>query len=99
MKDNSGTYMFLIDIPLRGGQDRSNRSSIVHAVSYFACGVNYTACTVHAVSLIPHAHVRGPGRMFWWKKTEGRKSRGTVPLSKNTVTVKKKNFEMRASAA
>jgi hypothetical protein len=36
--------MFLIDIPFKGCQDRSNRSSIVHAVSYFACGVNDTAC-------------------------------------------------------
>jgi hypothetical protein len=41
--------MFLIDIPFRGCQDRSNRSSIVHAVSYFACGFNDTACTVHAI--------------------------------------------------
>jgi hypothetical protein len=28
--------MFLIDIPFKGCQGRSNRSSIVHAVSYFA---------------------------------------------------------------
>jgi hypothetical protein len=35
--------MFLIDIPFKGCQGRSNRSSIVHAVSYFACGVNDTA--------------------------------------------------------
>jgi hypothetical protein len=27
----------------------------VHAVSYFACSVNVTACTVHMVSMIPHA--------------------------------------------
>jgi hypothetical protein len=46
--------MFLIEIPFKGCQGRSNRSSIVHAVSYFACGVNDTACTVHAVSLTPH---------------------------------------------
>jgi hypothetical protein len=32
--------MFLIDISFKGCQRRSNRSSIVHAVSYFACGVN-----------------------------------------------------------
>jgi hypothetical protein len=44
--------MFLIDIPFKGCQGRSNRSSIVHAVSYFACGVNDTACTVHAVSFL-----------------------------------------------
>jgi hypothetical protein len=49
--------MFLIDIPFEGCQGRSNRSSIVYAVSYFACGVNDTACTVHAVSMTPHAHV------------------------------------------
>jgi hypothetical protein len=36
--------MFLINIPFKGCQGRSNRSSIVHAVSYFACGVNDTAC-------------------------------------------------------
>jgi hypothetical protein len=36
--------MFLIDIPFKGCQGRSNSSSIVHAVSYFACGVNETAC-------------------------------------------------------
>jgi hypothetical protein len=36
--------MFLIDIPFKGCQGRSNHSSIVHAVSYFACGVNDTAC-------------------------------------------------------
>jgi hypothetical protein len=29
--------MFLIDIPFRSCQGRSNRSSIVHTVSYFAC--------------------------------------------------------------
>jgi hypothetical protein len=29
----------------------------VHAVSYFACGVNDIACTVHAVSMTPHAHM------------------------------------------
>jgi hypothetical protein len=43
--------MFLIDIPFKGCQGRSNRSSIVHAVSYFAYGVNDTACIVHAVSM------------------------------------------------
>jgi hypothetical protein len=37
-------YMFLTDIPIKGCQGRSNRSSIVHAVSYFAYGVNDTAC-------------------------------------------------------
>jgi hypothetical protein len=47
--------MFLIDIPFKGCQGRSNRSSIVHAVSYFECGVNDTACTVHAVSMTLHA--------------------------------------------
>jgi hypothetical protein len=36
--------MFLLDIPFKGFQGRSNRSSIVHAVSYFACGVNDNAC-------------------------------------------------------
>jgi hypothetical protein len=29
--------MFFIDIPFKGCQSRSNRSSIMHAVSYFAC--------------------------------------------------------------
>jgi hypothetical protein len=47
--------MFLIDIPFKGCQGRSNRSSIVHAVSYFACGANDIACTVYAVSLTPQA--------------------------------------------
>jgi hypothetical protein len=47
--------MFLIDIPFKGCQGRPNRSSIMHAVSYFACGVNDTACTVHVVSFKPHA--------------------------------------------
>jgi hypothetical protein len=47
--------MFLIDIPCKGCQGRSNRLSIVHAVSYFACGVNDKACTMHAVSMTPHA--------------------------------------------
>jgi hypothetical protein len=36
--------MFVIDITYNGCQGRSNRSSIVHAVSYFACGANDTAC-------------------------------------------------------
>jgi hypothetical protein len=40
--------MVLIDIPFKGCQGRSNRSSIVHGVSYFAC-------TMHAVSMRPHA--------------------------------------------
>jgi hypothetical protein len=35
--------MFLIDIPFKGCQGRSNRSSILHAVSYFAYGFNDTA--------------------------------------------------------
>jgi hypothetical protein len=47
--------MLLIDIPFKGCQGRSNRSSIVHAVSYFACGINDTACTVHDISMTPHA--------------------------------------------
>jgi hypothetical protein len=34
--------MFLIDIPFKGCQGRSNWLVIVHAVSYFACGVNDT---------------------------------------------------------
>jgi hypothetical protein len=37
--------MFLTAIPFKGCQGHSNRSSIVHAVSYFAC----------AVSMAPHA--------------------------------------------
>jgi hypothetical protein len=53
--------MFLIDIPFKGCQIRSNRSSIVHAVSHFACGVNDTACTVHAVSMTPHVQYRAFG--------------------------------------
>jgi hypothetical protein len=47
--------MFLIDIPFKGCQGHSNRLSIVQAVSYFACGINDTACIVHAVSMAPHA--------------------------------------------
>jgi hypothetical protein len=35
--------MFLIDIPFKGCEGRSNRSSIVHAVSYFACIFNFFA--------------------------------------------------------
>jgi hypothetical protein len=35
--------MFFIDIPFKGCQGRSNRSSIVHALSYFECGVNDSA--------------------------------------------------------
>jgi hypothetical protein len=76
--------MFLIDIPLKGCQGRWNRSSIVHAVSYFACGVNDTACTVHTVSLIPHAHVHAVSidvlSDVLMKKIEGRKSCDTVPI-------------------
>jgi hypothetical protein len=44
MRCHSGTYMLLIDIPFKGCQGRSNRSSIVHSVSYFAWGVNDTVC-------------------------------------------------------
>jgi hypothetical protein len=33
--DNSRTYMFLIDVPFKGDQDHSNRSSIVHAFLIF----------------------------------------------------------------
>jgi hypothetical protein len=47
--------MFLIDIPFKGCQGRSNRSLIMHAVSYFACDVNDTACTMHGVPMTPHA--------------------------------------------
>jgi hypothetical protein len=46
---------------------------------------------VHAVSMTPQIRIyirkdsspliRGPGRMFSWRKTEGRKSYGTVPLT------------------
>jgi hypothetical protein len=50
-----GNIYVLIDIPFKGCQGRSNRLSIVHAVSYFACGVNDTTFTMHAVSLTPHA--------------------------------------------
>jgi hypothetical protein len=32
--------MFLIDNLFKGCQGRSNRPSIMHAVSYFACGIN-----------------------------------------------------------
>jgi hypothetical protein len=55
-KDNSRTYTFQIDIRIKGCQGRTNRSSIVHAVSYFACGVNKTPCTLHVVSLTPHTY-------------------------------------------
>jgi hypothetical protein len=41
--------MFSIDISIKACQGRLNRSSTVHAVSYFACDVNDAACTVHAV--------------------------------------------------
>jgi hypothetical protein len=47
--------MFLIDIPFKGCQGRSNRSSIVHAVSYFACSVIDTACIfifLHAIAVL-----------------------------------------------
>jgi hypothetical protein len=37
--------MFMIEILFKGCQGRSNCSSIVHAVSYFACGVNDPECT------------------------------------------------------
>jgi hypothetical protein len=47
--------MFLIDNPFKGCQGRSNHSSIVHTVSYFAFDFNDTACIVHAVSLTPNA--------------------------------------------
>jgi hypothetical protein len=36
--------MFLIDIPFKGCQDHINYLIIVHASSYFVCGVNDTAC-------------------------------------------------------
>jgi hypothetical protein len=36
--------MFLIDILFKGCQGRSNRSLIVHAMSYFACGVIDILC-------------------------------------------------------
>jgi hypothetical protein len=52
--------MFLIDTPFQGSQGRSNRLSIVHAVSYFACSVNDTAWFVHAVPLTLHAFY-----IFW----------------------------------
>jgi hypothetical protein len=51
-------YMFVIDIPFKGCQGRSNRSSIVHAVSYFACGVNDTECT-YACGAIDIACIKG----------------------------------------
>jgi hypothetical protein len=43
--------MFLIDIPFKGCQGRSNRSSILHAVSMTPHAY------VHAVSMTPHAYV------------------------------------------
>jgi hypothetical protein len=36
--------MFLIDIPIKGCQGHSNSLSIMHAVSYCACGVKDNAC-------------------------------------------------------
>jgi uncharacterized sodium:solute symporter family permease YidK len=58
--------MFLIDIPFKSCQGRSNRSSIVHAVSYFACHRCFAYdfhfsklfeifFCVHVVSMTPHA--------------------------------------------
>jgi hypothetical protein len=44
--------MFLIDIPFKGCQGRSNRSSIEHAVSAMVCKKNLK---MHAVSMTPHA--------------------------------------------
>jgi hypothetical protein len=129
--------MFLIDIPFKGCQGRSNLSSVVHAVSmiphaflifflhtiavlhmiftfrscsnnFCACGVDATAFIVHAVSMTPHAFwkirirmyirkgfsplIRSPGRVFWGKKTEGRKSRDTVPLNSHEKSLPKKSM-------
>jgi hypothetical protein len=66
--------MFLIDIPFKGCQGRSNRSSIVHAVSYFACGVNDTAYILKNSNIFANSNfifekalaplIRVPGRMF-----------------------------------
>jgi hypothetical protein len=64
----------LIAIPFKGCQGRSNRSSIVHAVSMIPH-------TVHPVSMTPHAPSGAQDGCFDEKKTEGRKSRDTVPLT------------------
>jgi hypothetical protein len=58
--------MFLIDIPFKGCLGRSNRSSIVHAVSYFACGViDDTACIVYPLSMtLTHAFFFAYHRRF-----------------------------------
>jgi hypothetical protein len=51
--------MFLIDFPFKGCQGRSNRSSIVHAVSYFAFDFHLSKLfenfCLHAVSMTTHA--------------------------------------------
>jgi hypothetical protein len=82
-------YMFLIDIPFKGCQGCSNRSLIVHAVPYFACGVNDTECIFKNSYIF--ANSNSYSKMLWplnqgsrtdvlMKKTEGWKSRDTVPL-------------------
>jgi hypothetical protein len=129
--------MFLIDIPFKGYQGRSNRTSIVHAVSmtphahvHVVSMTPHATCTVHAVSLTPHVYLiflhtiavlhmifsfRSCSKIFCacgvndtagilknsnifensnlysekprtdvlMKKTEGRKSRDTVPLKQH----------------
>jgi hypothetical protein len=62
---------FLLDIPFKGSQGRSNRLSIVHGVSYFSCGVNNNACIVHAVSSTPQitlnlCNLHSMRFFIWW---------------------------------
>jgi hypothetical protein len=57
----------------------------------FACDFHFSTILISSRILIYIRKgfsplIRGPGRMFWWKKTEGRKSRDTVPLSQENCT-------------
>jgi hypothetical protein len=47
------TYCMSFNIPFKG---RTNRSSIVNVVSYFACGVRDRACIVHVHALAMSSH-------------------------------------------
>jgi hypothetical protein len=101
--------MFLIDIPSKSCQGRSNRSSIVHAFLIFLHTIAvfydfhfsklFENLFVHEVSMTPHAFYKfeylcefefifekalalnqEPRADVLIKKTEGQKSRDTVPL-------------------
>jgi hypothetical protein len=81
--------MFLLDIPFNGCQGRTNRSSIVHAVSYFACDVNDTAFILKKSYFFMNSNLyyerllplnQGPRTDVSIKNTDGRKSRDTGSL-------------------